>query len=287
MTIGVDLGGSTIRAGIEKDGAITQLSIVSLQNKDSEQATVSQLLDLIRPYTKLPVKGIGIGVPSVVDIKNGIVYNVVNIPSWERVELRKILEEEFGLPVFINNDVNCFTLGEHRFGLAKEYSSVVGITIGTGLGSGLITNNRLYMGHNCGAGEIGMLPYLDQNLEYYVCSNFFEKKHGLTAYETHKAARKGSTRALKIWEEFGVHLGFAIKAVIYAYDPEVVILGGSIAKGYDYFKEAMHHSLDDFAFPQSVKRLKILRSQDDCIALLGAAALVHQALNQTHTANHV
>ncbi|WP_247236821.1 ROK family protein [Telluribacter sp. SYSU D00476] len=278
MTIGVDLGGSTIRAGIEQDGTITQLSRVALENKASLSATLSQLLELIRPYAKLPVKGIGVGVPSVVDIEKGIVYNVVNIPSWERVELRNILEEEFGLPVFINNDVNCFTLGEHRYGLARTYSSVVGMAIGTGLGSGLITNNRLYMGHNCGAGEIGMLPYLDRNLEYYVCSHFFEKKHGLTAYDAQRAALRGNTRALKIWEEFGMHLGYAIKAVIYAYDPEVIVLGGSIAKGYDFFKDTMLHSLDDFAFPQSVRRLKIMRSEDDCIALLGAAALVDQAL---------
>ncbi|HEV7350946.1 ROK family protein [Telluribacter sp.] len=280
MTIGVDVGGTNIRAGIEIGGSLSRHSSVTLQNKDSLSATLNQLIELIRPLTEFPVTGIGIGVPSVVDISQGIVYNVVNIPSWEKVELKDILEEEFGLPVYINNDVNCFTLGEHRFGLAKGYSSVVGIAMGTGLGSGLITNNELYMGHNCGAGEIGMLPYLDNNIEYYVCSGFFENTYGTTALETYQAALRGNRKAFEIWDEFGKHLGFAVKTILYTYDPEIIVLGGSIAKGYEFFRYSMLRSLDDFAYPQSLKKLKIVPSQNDGITLLGAAALVHQQIGQ-------
>ncbi|TDB61781.1 ROK family protein [Arundinibacter roseus] len=275
MIIGVDIGGTNLRAGIEMNGAIVQKAEVLLRDKDSLDATLAQLIHLIRPLAEgYPIEGIGVGVPSVVDVRQGIVYNAINIPSWERVELKAILEKEFNVPVFVNNDVNCFTLGEHRYGLARSYSSVVGMTIGTGLGSGIIINNQLYTGSNCGAGEIGMLPYLDRTLEFYACSSFFESIHGISAYEAGQLAAQGDRRGMRIWAEFGVHLGFVIKAVLYAYDPEIIILGGSISKGYAYFHKALFESLDDFAFPESIKKLKFLPSLDENIALLGAAALV-------------
>jgi glucokinase len=278
MTIGVDLGGTKIKAGVEKNGSIIQQNTILLRQKESLSATLRQLIDLIKPLTDYSATSIGIGVPSVVDTERGIVYNVANIPSWEKVALRDILEEEFRLPVFVNNDVNCFTLGEHRFGMAKNYNSVVGMTIGTGLGSGIIIDNQLYIGNNCGAGEIGMLPYRDHNFEYYACSNFFDVVHGTSALEASRAALNGDTKALRLWSEFGAHLGCAIKAVIYVYDPEAIVLGGSIAKAYPLFKAGMLEALNDFAYPQSLKRLKIMQSQDDTISLLGAAALVSQDL---------
>lgn len=276
MVIGVDIGGTNIRAGIEAGGDIIRKSERQLMEKESLEATLSQLTDLLRPLAAYPVSGIGVGVPSVVDVERGIVYNALNIPSWERVELKAILEEQFQVPVSINNDVNCFTLGEHRYGLARSYNSVVGMTIGTGLGSGLIINNQLYTGSNCGAGEIGLLPYLDRNLEFYACSSFFESIHGITAREAEQLAQHGDRRGLRIWAEFGGHLGVVIKAVLYAYDPEIIVLGGSIAKGFPFFHRALRESLIDFAFPESIRRLKFLPSQNDNITLLGAAALVQQ-----------
>ncbi|MBD2755610.1 ROK family protein [Spirosoma validum] len=276
MTIGVDLGGTNVRVGLVEHDIITHQINRALQQKESLPATLSQLIALIKPLTNYAVSGIGIGVPSVVDIEGGIVYNVANISSWEEVALRDILENEFNLPVFINNDVNCFALGEHRFGMAKGYSSVVGMAIGTGLGSGVIIDNQLYVGSNCGAGEIGLLPYLDKNIESYASTHFFEAIHGTTALDTHQAARLGGKQALALWSEFGKHFGNAVKAVLYTYDPEVIVLGGSIAKAYPFFKASMLESMADFAYPVTLRRLKIFQSQNENIALLGAAALVRQ-----------
>ena len=274
MNIGVDIGGTNIRAGIELGGAITRQSKVLLENKDSLSSTLSQLMDLIRPFTAYPVKGIGIGVPSVVNVDKGIVYNVMNIPSWEEVALKDIVQKEFNLPVSINNDVNCFILGEHRYGLAKKYKSVIGMAIGTGLGSGIIIDNNLYTGSNCGAGEIGMLPYRDSILENYVCNRFFEDTLGIDAYEAHAAAIQGSGKALQTWHEFGQHLGAVVKTIMYTYDPEAIILGGSITKANQFFKSSMLESLKDFAYPESIRRLTLLLSENENIALLGAAALL-------------
>jgi glucokinase len=275
MNIGVDIGGTNIRAGIEIGGSITRQHRLQLENKESLSATLSQLVELIRPLTKFPVKGIGIGVPSVVDVDKGIVYNVLNIPSWEEVALRDIIQDEFHLPVSINNDVNCFILGEHRFGLAQKYKSVIGMAIGTGLGSGIIIDNQLYTGSNCGAGEIGMLPYRDSILENYVCNRFFEDTLGINAQAAHTAALNGDQNAIQVWNEFGHHLGNVIKTVIYTYDPEAIVIGGSIAKASQFFKTPMLNSLRDFAYPESIKRLTVLLSENENIALLGAAALMH------------
>ncbi len=272
--IAVDLGGTNIRAGIQSGGAIIEQNRVSLHAMASQEETLRQLKDLLRPLIRPGARGIGVGVPSVVDVDKGIVFNVVNIPSWIRVELKSILEAEFHVPVFVNNDVNCFVLGEHRFGNAKPFSSFVGLTLGTGLGSGIIINNELYMGANCGAGEIGYLPYLDQNLEYYCSSGFFSQKYHTTALQVFEEAGKGGKESLRIWAEFGWHVGNAIKAVAYAYDPQAVILGGSISKAFPYFEARMKEALGDFLFPESMKKLRILQSVNENIQLLGAAALV-------------
>jgi glucokinase len=274
MVIGVDLGGTKVRAGVAANGQIQNQKQQLFNSKGSQEETLGQLIELIRSLMNREIRGIGLGVPSVIDVEKGIVFNVVNIPSWERVPLKDILELEFSLPVSVNNDVNCFILGEHRFGVLKGLRNVVGITSGTGLGSGIIINHELFQGSNCGAGEIGLLSYGDHNIEYYASGNFFEVKHGISAIVAHDLAVSGNKKALGWWEEFGVHMGQAIKTVVYSYDPEAIVIGGSLSKAFRFFEEAMIRSLQDFTFPESIKRLKILQSIDENITLLGASALI-------------
>lgn len=279
MIIGVDLGGTKVRAGVAINGEIRRQQQQLFKSKGSQEETLGQLMDMIRSLVDSDLRGIGLGVPSVIDVEKGIVYNVVNIPSWERVPLKDILEQEFSVPVAINNDVNCFALGEHRFGVVKGYRSIVGMTSGTGLGSGIIINNRLFQGSNCGAGEVGLLSYLDHNIEFYASGNFFEAFHATSAIRAHDLAVAGDEKALGWWRDFGRHMGHAIKTVVYAYDPEAIVIGGSVSKAFRFFKDAMIQSLDDFTFPESIKRLKILQSVNEDITLLGAAALLE---NESH-----
>ena len=281
MKIGVDVGGTNLRACLVNDQKIVKIKKVALENQDDLQSTLDQLIHLIKAVYQPNIHGIGVGVPSVVDLENGIVHNVVNIPSWKRVPLKAILEKEFDVPVYVNNDVNCFTLGEKNFGIARDYSTIAGITIGTGIGAGLIINNELYSGANCGAGEIGYFPYLDHDLEYYCSSNFFLKVHNTTAYDAFVQAEENDAKALKIWEEFGKHLGVALRSVMYAYDPDIIVLGGSIANAYPYFKNQMQITMSDTWFPNSLKRLKICRSSVENVSMLGAASLVFET-RQVH-----
>ncbi|MFO7825145.1 MAG: ROK family protein [Cyclobacterium sp.] len=282
MNIGIDLGGTKIQVGIEKDGRIIHKTKALLQEKDDLRSTLDQVIQFIKPLTVHKVDGIGIGVPSVVDVEKGIVYNVTNIPSWKKVALKDILEEEFNLPVFVNNDVNCFTIGEHKFGLGKDYSCMVGMSIGTGLGSGIIIGDKLYAGINCGAGEIGLLPYLDQNIEYYASGNFFSAFYKTTALDAFTSAKKGNQTALKQWKDFGHHFGAAVQVVMYTYDPQAIVIGGSVANAYPYFEASMRESFKDFIYPESIKKLKIHLTENEDIALLGAAALVDLSLEHAN-----
>jgi len=274
MIIGVDLGGTNIRAAIENNGEILSFRKEPFNTKLSLEETLGQLKEFIRPLIAEGIRGIGIGVPSVVDVEKGIVFNVTNIPAWKQVPLKEILENEFSVAVRVNNDVNCFTLGEHQFGLLRGMKNVVGVSIGTGLGSGIIINNNLFEGVNCGAGEIGLLPYLDRNIEYYASGNLFKVKFNTTAENAHNRAVAGSAEAIEQWNEFGRHVGEAIKCVAYAYDPEAIVLGGSLSKAYRLFNESMRQSLLNFEFPESIKRLKIFQSTNDNITVMGAAALI-------------
>jgi len=276
MKIGVDLGGTNIRAGLIDGETIIKFNSTPLKDKENLDSTLDQLKSLIHSIYDKEIAGIGIGVPSVVDVLKGIVYDVVNIPSWKEVHLKSILEEEFGAPVYINNDVNCFVMGEKYFGFGKKHESIVGVAIGTGIGAGIIIENKLFSGVNCGAGEIGYLPYLDHDFEHYCSSNFFIKEHHTKGHRVYQAALQDDPAALKLWAEFGNHLGVALKSVVYAYDPEAIILGGSISTAYPFFKDQMNLSLKDCYFPKSIEKLKIYISKIDNVSMLGAAALVDQ-----------
>lgn len=278
MKIGVDLGGTNIRAGLIGDDGIIKMNTSPLINKDNLESTIEQLKTLIHTVYQEDIVGIGIGVPSVVDLEKGIVYDVVNIPSWKEVPLKDILEKEFNVPVFINNDVNCFVLGEKYFGVGRNHKTFVGITLGTGIGSGIIIDDKLYNGNNCGAGEIGYLPYLKYDLEHYCSSYFFEVINNTTAHQTFLEAEKNDPKALKLWDEFGHHVGVALKSVVYAYDPEAIILGGSISKAYTYFGKQIKETLKDTYFPKSIEKLKIYISDVENVSMLGAAAQVDQHL---------
>ena len=274
MIIGVDLGGTKVRAGIASAGQIQNHQQQLFKSLGTQKETLGQLIDLIRKLMHSDIEGIGLGVPSVVDVERGIVFNVVNIPSWDRVPLKDILEDEFNVAVAVNNDVNCFALGEHRFGLLKGRKNVVGITVGTGLGCGIIVNDQLFNGTNCGAGEVGLIGYRDHTIEYFASGNFFPTHYGISAAAANDLALTDDVKALSWWEEFGVHMGHAIKTVVYAYDPEAIVIGGSVSKAFNFFEPSMRASLQDFTFPESIKKLKILRSVNENITLLGAAALI-------------
>lgn len=186
MKLAIDLGGTNIRiAQVAEGKCLKRNSVACLATQDVD-VILTQLFELIEPMIGETVEGIGIGVPSIVDTVHGIVYDAMNIASWKEVHLKELLEEKFGLPVAVNNDSNCFALGESLFGSGRLYENMVGITIGTGIGLGIIIHHSLYGGGYAGAGELGALPYLEADYEYYCSSGFFKRRNTTGAAESEK-----------------------------------------------------------------------------------------------------
>ncbi len=271
--IGVDLGGTNIRAGKVKNNNIVDVYSQQISSNESEKKVLDEIITSIYKIFDDYIAGIGVGVPSIVDVSKGVVYDVQNIPSLKEVYLKKILEEEFKVPVYINNDANCFVVGEKYFGAAKGYNNVIGLTIGTGLGAGIYTDGRLYLGANCGAGEFGMLPYKDGIYEDFCSGKYFVNTLKTTGKEIFYKAEKGDKEAINIFSDFGMHVGNAISAIMLAVDPELIVIGGSVSIAYKYFKDSVKKVLDNFPYQNSIKKLKIVESNLEQVAILGAAAL--------------
>jgi glucokinase len=271
--IGIDIGGTNIRVGLAENDCIEKIEAVKIKKGCSKDEVINDIFALIEKLDLTNVSGIGVGVPSVINIEKGIVYDVQNIPSWKEVHLKEILEKRFGLPVRINNDANCFAVGEKYFGKAKEFSNVIGLIIGTGLGAGVIINGKLYTGRNSGAGEFGMIPFKDKYVEYYCSGQFFHNVYGLTGEELLHMAEQGNQQALAIFNEYGNNLGEAIKIIMYSLDPQIIVLGGSVSKSFNYFQQKMWDSINNFKYSISLKKIMVEVSEKENVAILGAAAL--------------
>lgn len=275
--IGVDLGATNVRSGAVVNGNLTKTFADKLPEDKSKKGVLQSIYKAVESVWNEDINAIGIGVPSVVDRAEGIVYNVQNIPSWDEVPLKSILQERFNIPVFVNNDANCFALGELHFGKGKLYKNFVGLAIGTGIAGGIIQNGKLLMDVNCGSGEFGEMCYLDTKFEDYCSGIFFEKHHQTDAKTVFEKAVKGDENANQIVSEFAIHLGKLLKTIVCAIDPEAIIIGGSIAKSKAVYHSLLMKELQDFPYPRSIQRLKIDYTDTHEVQLLGSAYLAIDA----------
>lgn len=271
--LGIDIGGTNIKAGVYVDAVLHDVRIVPTPAKESQEKVLGTIAELISGYEVYGFHAIGIGIPGLMDVGRGIVLNLSNIPSFQKVYLKDYLQEKFQKPVFVNNDANCFVLGEYKFGEAKIYRHVVGLTLGTGLGGGIIANGQLYCGVFAGAGEWCGVSYLDRDFEYYCSGKFFHGNYGKNAKVLAKLAKEGDKEALKAFEEYGSHLGELIKNILYTLAPEAVVLGGSIRKAYPYFKDSLHRQLETFQYKPVSENFRVLISSLDETGIHGAVAL--------------
>ena len=195
--IGVDLGGTKIAAGIITDGTLKHKNEAKI-NQDSEDPmdAVRLMVGLIGELIDDKVKGIGVGVPGLVNRDWGIVYDVLNIPNWKEIPLKALIEEKFDVPVYVDNDANCFAIGEYRYGAYSGKKDFVGITLGTGMGSGIIKNGALIPDAHCCSGEFGTMSYLDGIYENYTSGMYFKQKYGKNGEEVAEKAREGEQWAL-------------------------------------------------------------------------------------------
>jgi len=280
----LDIGGTKISSGryrfsCLKDGSMEVIETRPFCAQASAAEILAFIITCIENVQLDNMVAIAIGVPSIVDVEKGIIYEAVNIESWQQVSLKEDLEAHFNLPVYINNDVNCFAVGEHLTGAGQGYKDLVGICLGTGFGAGIVSNNQLYAGHNCGAGEVGSINYLDATIDDYCSGQFFIKNYQECGSDLATKARNGEVRAINAFQEFGKHLANGITPILLILDPQIIIVGGSVAQSFDLFIDALWQELSVFPLQRVVTNLKIEKSKQAHSALLGAAHLYLTSAN--------
>jgi len=278
--IGVSLGGKMLLVGKVVGQTVEKSVIKKINNRGTESEIIKEIISAIKEVIDDSVIGIGFGAPSLVDVEQGIVYSVRQIKSWKEVHIKEILEDTLEIPVYVNNDANCFAIGEYYFGKGKGTKNLIGLILGAGVGAGIVFKSHLYSGSNCGAGEYGNIPYRKHDLEYYLSESYFSNKYGLTFDVLLKRVKNNDKIALAIMEQYGLDLGNALMIIMYSVDPELIIIGGPISAGFEYFKESMWDKINSFDYPHSIKKLRIEASEQKDIAILGAAALYFDANNK-------
>ena len=214
--------------GIEKH-------IISLL--ESSQITLNQILCL------------GISAPGPLDCKNGIILDTPNLIILKNTKIIKELERYFSFPIFLNNDANLFAFGEW-YNYYNKKDVFVGITLGTGLGLGIIIDGKIFSGaHGMGA-EYGISPYKDGVWEDVISiegiENFIKRKkvNASSPKELHQLALKGEKDALEIWNDFGRSLGIFTSHILNLLDPSVVSFGGGLSKAYSCFEKSLIENLE-------------------------------------------
>ncbi|MCK9211243.1 MAG: ROK family protein [Ignavibacteriaceae bacterium] len=312
--IGVDLGGTYIKFGIvTENGKIVRKSFVDTKAEGGPDVVIKQmkkgLKELLDP-DKIKIEGIGIGSPGIVSKKKGTVENPPNLPGWGKVQLGHLIEKTFKLPTFVENDANAAAIGELIFGAGKNYKSFVMITLGTGVGGGIILNKKLFRGDFGAAGEIGHIT-IDINgpkcgcgsygcIEAYAGNSYLiqNTKEGLKNHQDSKivelisddfnaltpkvistAAELGDPFANEVIKNLGRNIGFALASVSNLLDVSTFIIGGGVAGFGKLLLDNIEMSLKQRVLKSLVPRCKVLPAKlKNEAGIKGASSLVFYSI---------
>lgn len=228
--IGLDIGGSKIDAIFWRDGRI--LRAETIKTPRSRRAFLESLVRLIKGLMGGEgVKGIGVAVAGGIDYKSGTILNSPNLKFLNGVRLGRILQKKLKVPVKMDNDTNCFLLGEVKLGQAKRKKHVVALTLGTGVGGAVLVDGKLLRGRHGAAGELGhMIIEKNLSVEDLVSSHGIKRFGFEDSLVLQKKAFAGDKKATVIYMKIGEYLGMALANLINTFDPEIIILGGGISK---------------------------------------------------------
>jgi glucokinase len=300
--IAVDLGGTNMRVAlvdthfqvVYKEYSYTQ----AFRTKDTLIAALLHSLDLIikvRALKKENIVGIGIGLPGPIDVAQGVVHFFPNIPGWKEVKLKSILQEAVRLPVFLDNDANLMALAEHRLGAARGFANAVCLTLGTGVGGGIILNGELYRGSSFAAGELGHIPINEDGprcncggvacLESYIGNKSIReqvrklfRKH-VPLEEVSVLAKHRDARAVQIWSDVGRRLGIALVGVVNFLNPDVIVIGGGVSNAGPILFKKVRETILRQAMAVHSRHVKVKKAQlGGDTGLIGAALLVKESL---------
>lgn len=292
--IGVDLGGTNMRAAlVDEQGKIHAQARTKTPVEDGPEATAISMSALVKEVQgKFDVIGIGIGSPGPLSRSEKMIYQTPNLPGFDRFPLGKRIEELSGKTVYIDNDAKCATYGEALFGRAKGRKNFILMTFGTGIGGGIIVDNKMIYGKSDGACEVGHLTVYPEG-KLCKCGNrgCFEQYSSATAFKTRafekcgqelggkeifEAFSRGQKWATELMREFTVDLSIATASLVNIFDPELVVFGGGLfTTGGGPLCAWVQEAIKDRCFRSSQKGLEIAASTlSGDAGVLGAASLV-------------
>ena len=311
--VGIDVGGTNIKiALVDLDGKIVYNATTPTRAEMGYEAGINNIKqaikDLMQETKETPqtIEAIGFGLPGQIDYKEGIVKNLPNIPGWVNVPLAKIIEDEFQIKTKLDNDVRCAALGELNFGAGKGCENLICITIGTGIGSGIVLNHKLVRGSSNAAGEIGHIKMQMQNGPLCGCGDYgcleafasgpaivtmareyisggksakFKEMTPdgvITPYIVAQAALQGDAVSIQIFKQMGKIIGTALASVVNLLNPEKIIIGGGVADAGEILLEPIRKTILDRAMPIHAQSVKIVPAQlANTAGVIGASLLIN------------
>lgn len=309
--IGIDVGGTNVKVAIvDSEGKIGYSNKVPTYAEMGCEYTINNIKQAIKELLKETqsdsesIEGIGFGFPGQIDYQNGIIRLAPNLPGWVDVPFAKIIEDEFHIPTRIDNDVRCAALGELNFGAGKGCENLICITVGTGIGSGLIINGKLVRGASNVAGEIGHIklqihdgpmcgcgdtgcmeafasgPAIVALAEEYIkggkTTKFREMANpDITPYIVAEAAKSGDPVAKRIFTIIGEYIGIGMASVVNLLNPEKIIIGGGVADCGDLLLEPVRETIRKRAMKIAGETVKVESAQlGNSAGVIGASLLI-------------
>lgn len=314
--VGIDIGGTKIAVSLGTvNGKILDRFVFSAEQgkkvRQSIEKIKSSFLSLLSTHRikTRDVLGVGVGVPGAIDPKTQVIQKSPNLPSWEGISLRKILNQKLNLPVSVENDANAAALGEYYFGSGKGINNFIYITVSTGIGSGIVANGQLLRGEKGTAGEVGHMTlvrggnkcpcgkkgcleayssgtaianYVKRSLKNRPQSNFLSRVNinEITGQLVAEAAKRNDALAIRARISAADYLGIALANLINLLNPRRIILGGGVMEQTHHFWAPMMSAMKREAWPVALRSCEILRSKlGKYVGDLGAMALVLENRN--------
>lgn len=301
LAVGLDFGGTTVKLAVcEGPEVIHKAKPIPTDHFETVDSLIGAMVESIEElrgrYPKIVT--VGAGVPGFVDFDSGFLYNLTNVPGWRNVPFKTIMEQKLGLPVTVENDANAMAYAEWRHGAAQGHQNVICLTLGTGVGGGLILNGQPFRGSAFGAGEIGQMSISFRGrsggygnpgaLERYVGNREIEM-HALQSYAAvgqtkqrgectprhiAEAAHAGDPIARKIWGDVGAWLGTALTSIVWILNPDAIVIGGGVAKAGDLLFDPVRRHMQSTLNPVFFENLDILPAKfGDEAGMIGCAVL--------------
>ncbi len=284
--LGIDIGGTAIKLGrFDQAGNGLQFLTIPTPQPATPEAVINAIVSAMSQIDPdRTAQAIGIGTPGPSDPTGRIAKLAINLPDWINVPVADRIESKLGLPCHIANDANCAALGEAWKGAGQKYKNLVLLTLGTGVGGGIILNGSLFTGHNGAAGELGSISFNPDghpcnsgnrgSLEQQLCISAVVRRSGKDPSILGQLARSGDPEALKFWQDYGRDLGIGLTTLVYVLNPEAIVIGGGISGSSDFFFDAALAEINQRVSAPSREGVKLLKAElGNQAGMFGAAKL--------------